>query len=97
MSTMGELPTRSKDRLAHAKELYIDGELTDEQFERLLDGIFDEGPPYHRDWFKRQPGTRHKQYTEEAVYLYHGEEYTIDGMFAVLLDGEIDRTIDVTA
>lgn len=86
---------RIEARVADLKEAYIDDEIDEEQFEVLVEAALDNSAPFRVDWFKKQPETRMKRYTEETVYLYFGEEYIVDGELVRPLDEEIDRTIDV--
>lgn len=93
---MEELPTRTEDRVDYLKKLYIEDIISDEQFDDLLESAYDGGPPFHVDWFKRQPEVRAKRYTTDAVYLYFGQEFVVEGDLVVLADSdEIDRTVNV--
>jgi len=79
---------RIEQRIEELKEAFIDGELSEEDFDTLLDAALDDDAPFRADWFMRQPETRRKRYAERDIYLYKDEEYEVDGDLVV--PAEID-------
>lgn len=101
MNTMEELPTRSKDRIEFLQASFIEGDLTEDEFELFLDAAFDDEPPFFYDWFETKLKTneaRHKRYANDQIYVYCGDEYELDGKKVVEIEDteDVDRTISVT-
>lgn len=93
---MEKLPTRAKRRIEELKEAYIEDELSEQEFDTLLDAAFDDDAPFRADWFMRQPETRRKRYAERDIYLYCGEEYVVEGEQVVPVDSDkVNRTVNV--
>lgn len=96
----GELPTvleiEKEERIESLKEAFIEDEISEEDFDTLLDAAFDNDAPFRADWFMRQPASRRKRYAEKDIYLYFDEEYVVEGDMVVPADSdEIDRTVNV--
>ena len=101
MDIQEKLPTRAKRRISELKEAYIEDELSEKEFDTLLDAAFDDGPPFRTDWFMRQPESRRKRYAEKNIYVYCGDEYVVEDDFVVAareedLGTRNSRTISVT-
>lgn len=90
------LETVKEERIEELKEAFIEDELSEEDFDTLLDAAMENGPPFRADWFMRQPESRRKRYAQEDIYTYFDEEYKVEGDLVVRANSEdIDRTISV--
>lgn len=93
---MEQLPTRAERRIDDLKEAYIEDELSEMDFDTLLDAAFDDTAPFRADWFMKQPESRRKRYAERDIYLYCGDEYVVEGEMVVPVDSdEVNRTVNV--
>lgn len=94
--------TEIEGRVEFLQESYIDGDLTEDEFEMFLEAALDGETPYFYDWFREQMTlgkARHKRYEQGSVYIYKSTEYIVKGKRVVETeDGDLeDRVIDVTA
>lgn len=85
--TEGELPTvleiEKEERVEELKKAYINDEISEEDFDTLLDAAFENDAPFRADWFMRQPESRRKRYSEKDIYVYFGNEYKVEGDLVV--------------
>jgi hypothetical protein len=96
MATTDRSKMENNRRVESLKEQYVDGVITEEEFDTLLEAAIKDESPYRVDWFMEKMRTRRKRYAEQDIYLYNGEEFVVDGEFVVREDEEeIDRTINV--
>lgn len=100
-NTKEELPTmleiEKEERVEELKQAYINDEISEHDFDILLDAAFENTAPFRADWFMRQPESRRKRYAEEDIYVYFDEEYKVEGDLVVPADVEADdRVVSVT-
>lgn len=103
--TEGESPTmleiEKEERVEELKQAFIEDEISEQDFDTLLDAAFENDAPFRADWFMQQPESRRKRYSEKDIYVYYGEEYIVEGDL-VLPAGEDDlgtresRVVSVT-
>lgn len=81
----GESPTAHEIRLEEVKEAYIEVELTEPEFEELLDASFSGGPPYRANVIltdRSTMGVPTPEDSDEHVVENRGKYFTIDGNIA---------------
>lgn len=90
---MSKMEKDSSSRLAELKELWIDDEISEMEFEELMDSALDGGPPYY--WKRLVSDTRTTSIPtpdeiDEDVYMHRNEYFTIDGNIARVREEEPD-------
>jgi hypothetical protein len=94
----GESPTmfeiEKEERIEELKQAFIEDEISEQEFDILLDAAFDNDAPFRADWFMKQPESRRKRYAERDIYVYFDKEYEVKGEIVVPADvDEKDRVI----
>lgn len=87
-------------RIDELKEAYIEGELTEVEFDELLDAAFTDGPPYQADALlsdRRTMEVPTPADMDEHVVQNRGDYYTIDGNVARVRDTpDWENVVNVT-
>jgi hypothetical protein len=89
--------TDTTKRIEFLQEKYVQGEISQLRFEKLIDAALRGEPPFLQSWFYERDIVMKKEYRNQTVFMRNGNEYVIkDGLVVPAESDEIDRTIDVT-